>query len=138
MRPRIPILAIYQRGASPLESLSFGNNGKADVMLKSLNGERPVAGISLSRFDPAEKLQRAKRVGARPPAGAWRVLPHLSGPTHSGRRSGAQLSGAGTIFQRQEERLAPANFHAGAIATPTKSNWSGRARVKAHWKSLSD
>src|SRR5713226_1117625 len=28
--------SIYQRGASPLESLSFGNNGKADVLLKSL------------------------------------------------------------------------------------------------------
>src|SRR3954470_21865941 len=30
--------SIYQRGASPLESLSFGSNGKADVTLKSLNG----------------------------------------------------------------------------------------------------
>src|SRR2546428_8095348 len=30
--------SIYQRGASPLESLSFANNGKADVKLKSLNG----------------------------------------------------------------------------------------------------
>jgi ABC-type multidrug transport system ATPase subunit len=28
--------SIYQRGASPLESLSFGNNGKADVLMKSL------------------------------------------------------------------------------------------------------
>ncbi len=28
--------SIYQRGASPLESLSFGANGKADVTLKSL------------------------------------------------------------------------------------------------------
>jgi ABC-type multidrug transport system ATPase subunit len=28
--------AIYQRGASPLESLSFGANGKADVLLKNL------------------------------------------------------------------------------------------------------
>jgi ABC-type multidrug transport system ATPase subunit len=30
--------SIYQRGASPLESLSFGTNGKADVTLKTLNG----------------------------------------------------------------------------------------------------
>ncbi len=30
--------AIYQRGASPLESLSFGTNGAADVTLKSLTG----------------------------------------------------------------------------------------------------
>src|SRR5467141_3080612 len=29
--------SIYQRGASPLESVSFGPNGQADVMLKSLN-----------------------------------------------------------------------------------------------------
>src|SRR4051812_15635644 len=29
--------SIYQRGASPLESVSFGANGKADVTLKSLN-----------------------------------------------------------------------------------------------------
>src|SRR5213075_53955 len=28
----------YQRGASPLESLSFGTNGRADVTLKSLGG----------------------------------------------------------------------------------------------------
>jgi ABC transport system ATP-binding/permease protein len=27
---------VYQRGASPLESISFGNNGQSDVMLKSL------------------------------------------------------------------------------------------------------
>src|ERR1044071_2299790 len=27
---------VYQRGASPLESISFGNNGQTDVMLKSL------------------------------------------------------------------------------------------------------
>ena len=30
--------SIYQRGASPLESLSFGTNGKSDVTLKNLNG----------------------------------------------------------------------------------------------------
>ena len=30
--------SIYQRGASPLESLSFANNGNSDVKLKSLNG----------------------------------------------------------------------------------------------------
>src|SRR5437588_3942957 len=29
--------SIYQRGASPLESVSFGTNGAADVVLKSLN-----------------------------------------------------------------------------------------------------
>src|SRR6266699_3128606 len=30
--------SIYQRGASPLESLSFGTDGKADVTLKNLDG----------------------------------------------------------------------------------------------------
>src|ERR1700687_1560112 len=30
--------SIYQRGASPLESLSFGKNSKADVTIKNLNG----------------------------------------------------------------------------------------------------
>ena len=30
--------SIYQRGASPLESLSFASNGKADVILRSLAG----------------------------------------------------------------------------------------------------
>src|SRR5437868_9294580 len=30
--------SIYQRGASPLESVSFGSNGMADVTLKSLHG----------------------------------------------------------------------------------------------------
>src|SRR2546423_5337056 len=28
--------SIYQRGASPLESLSLGNNGKADIRMKNL------------------------------------------------------------------------------------------------------
>ncbi|MGZ5002648.1 MAG: hypothetical protein ACXWBM_05600, partial [Chthoniobacterales bacterium] len=31
--------SIYQRGASPLESLSFGPNGSSDVLLKSLNAQ---------------------------------------------------------------------------------------------------
>src|ERR1700682_5762224 len=31
--------SIYQRGASPLESVSFGNDGKGDVILKSLKEE---------------------------------------------------------------------------------------------------
>src|SRR5215218_7774288 len=36
--------SIYQRGASPLESLSFGPNGKSDVLLKSLGeNERLLA-----------------------------------------------------------------------------------------------
>src|SRR5215218_5641132 len=36
--------SIYQRGASPLESLSFGPNGKSDVLLKSLGeNERLMA-----------------------------------------------------------------------------------------------
>src|SRR5204863_437049 len=30
--------SIYQRGASPLESLSFATNGKTDVILKNLDG----------------------------------------------------------------------------------------------------
>src|SRR6187399_1863551 len=29
--------SVFQRGASPLESVSFGNNGMSDVVLKSLN-----------------------------------------------------------------------------------------------------
>src|SRR5438270_7380791 len=37
-------LSIYQRGASPLESVSFGNNGASDVTMKSLDGsERLLA-----------------------------------------------------------------------------------------------
>src|SRR5438045_8932086 len=34
--------SIYQRGASPLESLSFATNGKADVTLKNLPGNDPL------------------------------------------------------------------------------------------------
>jgi ABC transport system ATP-binding/permease protein len=30
--------SVYQRGASPLESISFGGNGASDVLLKSLSG----------------------------------------------------------------------------------------------------
>ena len=103
--------SIYQHGASPLESLSFGSDGKADVTLKNLNDDRSLDGFSLSRTHFAEKLQRSKRVGAWQAAGAWRFLPNLSGPAHPGRRPGAQLSGAGTIFQRKEERFASTDFH---------------------------
>jgi ABC transport system ATP-binding/permease protein len=36
--------SIYQRGASPLESVSFGSNGSSDVLLKNLkDGERLLA-----------------------------------------------------------------------------------------------
>src|ERR671926_88329 len=31
--------SIYQRGASPLESISFGPNGQSDVLLKTLSGD---------------------------------------------------------------------------------------------------
>ena len=70
--------SIYQRGASPLESLSFGTNGKADVKLKSSERKRATTRVSLSRSDPAQKLQRPERFGARPAVGARRILPDLS------------------------------------------------------------
>ena len=60
--------SIYQRGASPLESLSFGPNGSSDVLLKSLKDKRAAAGLPLSRPDPAQELQRRNRsrsAGAR-------------------------------------------------------------------------
>ena len=53
--------AVYQRGASPLESISFGTNGQSDVTLKSLERKRPAPRLSLSRSHPAEELQHASR-----------------------------------------------------------------------------
>ena len=130
-----PVDLSARRVAAGIALLRYRRKGRRDA--EESERRRSVAGISLSRSDFAEKLQRAERVGARPAAGAWRVLPNLSGPTHSGGRSGAQLSGAGAIFQRQEERFAPADFHSGEPATRTKWNWSARDRVKARSKSLS-
>ena len=75
--------------------------------------KRSAPRLSLSRSDPAEELQLAGGLGARPAARARRILPDLSRATHSDRRSGAHLPGSGDLFQRQEERLAPANFRAG-------------------------
>ena len=122
--------SIYQRGASPLESLSFGPNGKADVTLKSLNeSDRLMAFryhelILLKNYSGQNVSVRGTAVGAR------RILPDLSGPTNPGWRPGAQLSGAGAIFQRQEERFASADFRSrkqdsdevgiGALADPRK------------------
>ena len=103
--------SIFQRGASPLESVSFGNNGASDVMLKSLERNGSVARISLSRSDSAQELQRSGRLCSRAPAGARRILSNLSGSTHPHRRSGADLSGTGDLFQRQEKRFHAANFH---------------------------
>src|ERR1700759_5580417 len=37
--------SVYQRGASPLESLSFGSNGASDVLLKSLNETDRLVGF---------------------------------------------------------------------------------------------
>ncbi len=90
--------SIYQRGASPLESLSFGTNGKADVTLKN-------------QFDSVEKLQQPKRVRARTAAGTRGFLPDLSRAAHSGGRPGAELSGARRLLQREEKRLASTNLY---------------------------
>ena len=77
---------IYQRGASPLEAISFGPNGQSDVILKSLTGQRSAARLSLSRSDPSQELQRATGFGPRSPIGAWWFLPNLFRSTHPDRR----------------------------------------------------
>ena len=89
---------VYQRGSSPLESISFGNNGQSDVMLKSLGASDRLLAFRYHDLILLKNYSCAKCVGPKPAVGAGRVLPHLSGPTHSGGRSGAQLSGAGAIF----------------------------------------
>jgi uncharacterized tellurite resistance protein B-like protein len=81
--------SIYQHGASPLESLSFGP-------------------------DSFEKLQRPERLRARETFGAWRVLSNLPRSTNFDRRPGAQLPGAGAIFQCQKERFASGNLYPGS------------------------
>src|SRR5438093_1301337 len=55
--------------------------------------------------------ERKIMLGARETLGARRFLPNLFWPAHFGGRPGSQLPGAGPIFQRQEERFAPADFH---------------------------
>ena len=70
--------AIFQRGESPLESLSFGTNGKADVTLKGLADDGPPPRLSLPRFDPAEELQLAASLCSRTAAsrgGFCRIYP---------------------------------------------------------------
>ncbi len=118
--------SIYQRGASPLESLSFGPDGVSDVFVKNIERRGTPPRLSLSRPDPAQKLQLAIRLRARTTAPARRVLPHLSRAAHSHRRPGAHLSGAGGVFQREEERLAPADLRARA-----EGRRSGAARTLA-------
>ena len=104
---------IYQRGASPLESLSFGANGAADVTLKSLSGNDRLLAFRYHDLILLKNYSGADGLGPRPAARARRILPHLSRAAHSGRRSGPHLPGAGALFQREEERLAAANFRAG-------------------------
>src|SRR5205823_8918981 len=70
--------SIYQRGASPLESLSFASNGKADVRMKNLVESDRLMAFRYSD-DSAEELQQPKCFGARPAVGAGRILPNLSG-----------------------------------------------------------
>ena len=105
--------SIYQHGASPLESLSFGGDGKADIILKNLGRNRSADGLPVSRPDSFEKLQRPERLRARETFGAWRVLSNLPRPTNFDRRPGAQLPGAGAIFQCQKERFASGNLYPG-------------------------
>ena len=103
--------SIYQHGASPLESLSFGSNSTSDIILKNLaETDRLMAFryhdlILLKNYSSENVSVRGR------PSSAGRVLSDLSRSAHLTRRPGAQLSGAGAIFQCEEERLAPGNFH---------------------------
>ena len=63
--------AVYQRGASPLESLSFGTNGAIRRDAEEPERQRSAARLSLSRSDSAEKLQLADV--SRSAAGRWRA-----------------------------------------------------------------
>ncbi len=96
---------------------------------------RPADGFSLSRSHSLEKLQRPKRLGAWQAAGAWRVLPNLSRSKDFDWRPGAQLSGAGAIFQCKEERFAPTDFHQGkqgCRASATGAIANARERAASH------
>ena len=81
--------------------------------LEEPDGKRSSPRLPLSRSHPAEELQRAAGLGARPAAGARRFLPDLPRATNSCRRPGADVSGARDLFQREEECLPPADFRAG-------------------------
>ena len=105
--------SIYQHGASPLESLSFGGDSKADIILKNLRRNRSADGLPVSRPDSFEKLQRPERLRAWETFGAWRVLSNLPRSTNFDRRPGAQLPGARAIFQCQKERFASGNLYPG-------------------------
>ena len=76
---------VYQRGASPLEAISFGGNGKADIVLKSLSGNDRLLAfryhdlILLKNYSGQAVSVRGRPLGAR------RILPDLSGATHPDR-----------------------------------------------------
>ena len=131
--------SIYQRGASPLESLSFGPNGAADVLLKSLAGNDRLLAfryhdlILLKNYSGQQVSVRGRPLVR---GGFCRIYP---GATHSGGRPGADLPGTGGILQREEECFAAANFRAGAARMPIEVRTRARAsRGKAHSKLPSD
>jgi hypothetical protein len=77
--------SVYQHGQSPLESLTFGGNGAADVTLKGLEGsERLVAFRYHDLILLKNQSSRGIVVRGRP-AGAWRILSRLFRPADCAR-----------------------------------------------------
>ncbi len=101
---------VFQRGESPLESLSFGTNGKADVTLKNLTEtDRLLAfryhDLILLKNYSSQPVSVRGRPLAR--GGFCRIYP---GQRILIGRSSADLPGVGDLFQRQEKRFAPPNL----------------------------
>ena len=129
--------AIYQRGASPLESLSFGTNGAADVTLKSLTGNDRLARLPLSRSDPAQELQGQTHLGPRAGrscAGVFAAFIRASASCSATRFSPTRTSRL-TSTRRKTSRSRRSSC--ASTRMRMKCSWNARARAKARSKSPS-
>ena len=104
---------VYQRGASPLEAISFDGNGKADIVLKSLSGNDRLLAFRYHDLILLKNYSSQAGLGPWPATRARRILPDLSRATHPDRRFRSLLPGPRDLFQRQEECFSPADFRSG-------------------------
>src|SRR5437763_871189 len=105
--------SIYQRGAPPLEALSFGTNGAADVTLKSLTGnDRLLAFRYHDLILPKNYSGQTVSVRGRPllRGGFCRIYP-------------GQRILVGDQFLTYQERAATFCSRSSAITTSASACW---------------
>jgi hypothetical protein len=124
--------SIYQRGASPLESLSFGPNGSSDVLLKSLNEKDRLLAFRYHELILLKNYRAISRLRSRPtaPTRAWFLPPSIPASAILIGDQVLTYQELGRVFQREEERLAPPKSTSACRRIAIRCSSSARAHAK--------